>query len=243
MIPCSQQQPQRTQWRLFSTSAPRKRKGDFFPNNQAKILSTTSSTSNNGIMNNNGKNVYQQFESKHSLHPLDEINNNNNVVTNKKTKKQRSYANNQDKLDSHSIAKWLKEEEDEDDHVIHTKTLPSKKKNHHDLISEFANQPADKLAIKELFLQRKVTLPSAITTSTKPSKKKQKKVTASTSTATTMVRAQVKETGQDTMSQYVKSMGQHELLSKDAEILLGTQIQILNEWEQQRQQFEQIHGR
>jgi len=37
----------------------------------------------------------------------------------------------------------------------------------------------------------------------------------------------------------VKSMGQHELLSKDAEILLGTQIQILVQYQNQRQQLEQ----
>jgi len=51
--------------------------------------------------------------------------------------------------------------------------------------------------------------------------------------------ASVKETGVDTMSQYVKSMGSHELLPKDSEILLGKQIQILVSWEQTRQELEE----
>ncbi len=51
--------------------------------------------------------------------------------------------------------------------------------------------------------------------------------------------ASVKETGVDTMSQYVKSMGSHELLPKDSEILLGKQIQILVEWEKTRQELEE----
>ena len=51
--------------------------------------------------------------------------------------------------------------------------------------------------------------------------------------------ASVKETGVDTMSQYVKSMGSHELLPKDSEILLGRQIQILVGWENIRQELEE----
>ena len=51
--------------------------------------------------------------------------------------------------------------------------------------------------------------------------------------------ASVKETGVDTMSQYVKSMGSHELLPKDSEILLGKQIQILVGWENIRQELEE----
>lgn len=51
--------------------------------------------------------------------------------------------------------------------------------------------------------------------------------------------ASVKETGVDTMSQYVKSMGSHELLPKESEILLGRQIQILVQWENVRQELEE----
>ncbi len=51
--------------------------------------------------------------------------------------------------------------------------------------------------------------------------------------------ASVKETGVDTMSQYVKSMGSHELLPKESEVLLGKQIQILVQWESVRQELEE----
>lgn len=51
--------------------------------------------------------------------------------------------------------------------------------------------------------------------------------------------ASVKETGVDTMSQYIKSIGSHELLPKDSEILLGKQIQILVGWENVRQELEE----
>jgi len=54
----------------------------------------------------------------------------------------------------------------------------------------------------------------------------------------TKVTATVQETGMDTMSSYVKSLGQHQLLSKDSEILLGRQIQILLKWEEIRQSLE-----
>lgn len=50
--------------------------------------------------------------------------------------------------------------------------------------------------------------------------------------------ASVKETGVDTISDYVKSMGQHELLPHESEILLGRQIQILVKWEAIRQELE-----
>ena len=53
------------------------------------------------------------------------------------------------------------------------------------------------------------------------------------------VTANVLETGQDTMKQYVKSMGQHQVLSPEDESVLGRQIQILNKWEQKRQRLEE----
>merc|ERR1712183_1085034 len=43
----------------------------------------------------------------------------------------------------------------------------------------------------------------------------------------TKIRASVKETGFDSMSTYLKSMGNHELLRKNEEIILARQIQIL----------------
>lgn len=53
------------------------------------------------------------------------------------------------------------------------------------------------------------------------------------------VTANVLETGQDTMRQYVKSMGQHQVLSPEDESVLGRQIVILNSWEDKRQQLEE----
>lgn len=50
--------------------------------------------------------------------------------------------------------------------------------------------------------------------------------------------ASVKETGVETISDYVKSMGQHELLPHESEILLARQIQILVQWESKRQELE-----
>jgi hypothetical protein len=53
------------------------------------------------------------------------------------------------------------------------------------------------------------------------------------------VMANVQETGQDTIRQYVKSMGQHQVLSPEDESVLGRQINILNDWENKRQQLEE----
>jgi len=52
------------------------------------------------------------------------------------------------------------------------------------------------------------------------------------------VRASVRETGNDTMRNYLKSMGNHELLRKEDEIILGRQIQIFVKWEAVRQDLE-----
>eukprot|EP00591_Stephanopyxis_turris_P000510 CAMPEP_0195527668 /NCGR_PEP_ID=MMETSP0794_2-20130614/29515_1 /TAXON_ID=515487 /ORGANISM="Stephanopyxis turris, Strain CCMP 815" /LENGTH=453 /DNA_ID=CAMNT_0040658639 /DNA_START=604 /DNA_END=1965 /DNA_ORIENTATION=+ len=48
------------------------------------------------------------------------------------------------------------------------------------------------------------------------------------------IRASVKETGSDTLGNYIKSMSNHELLSKEDEIVLGRQIQMLVRWEDAR---------
>ncbi|KAL3774232.1 hypothetical protein ACHAW5_002246 [Stephanodiscus triporus] len=52
------------------------------------------------------------------------------------------------------------------------------------------------------------------------------------------VRATVKETGSDSISTYIKSLGQHELLFKDDEILLGRQVRILSGLEEKRHELE-----
>jgi hypothetical protein len=56
---------------------------------------------------------------------------------------------------------------------------------------------------------------------------KKKKVTAS-----------VRETGTDSMKNYIKTMCNHELLNKNEEIILAREIQILLVWEKQREELE-----
>ena len=57
--------------------------------------------------------------------------------------------------------------------------------------------------------------------------KKKKKVTAT-----------IRETGQDSMKHYLKSMGNHDLLNKNEEIILAREIQILIGWEETRVNLE-----
>eukprot|EP00553_Chaetoceros_curvisetus_P013421 CAMPEP_0204640648 /NCGR_PEP_ID=MMETSP0717-20131115/48063_1 /ASSEMBLY_ACC=CAM_ASM_000666 /TAXON_ID=230516 /ORGANISM="Chaetoceros curvisetus" /LENGTH=463 /DNA_ID=CAMNT_0051661121 /DNA_START=122 /DNA_END=1513 /DNA_ORIENTATION=+ len=79
---------------------------------------------------------------------------------------------------------------------------------------------------------------------TKGSRRRQQNGISNKSLGTrTKVRASVKETGGDSMSEYVKSMGQHELLPQQSEILLGKQIQLLVKWEGVRQELEEKHSR
>mmetsp|Transcript_43217 Transcript_43217/g.75825 ORF Transcript_43217/g.75825 Transcript_43217/m.75825 type:complete len:261 (-) Transcript_43217:15-797(-) len=53
------------------------------------------------------------------------------------------------------------------------------------------------------------------------------------------VRATVKETGVDSMKSYIKSLGQHELLFKEDEVLLGRQVRMLTTLEESRQELEE----
>jgi RNA polymerase sigma factor (sigma-70 family) len=52
------------------------------------------------------------------------------------------------------------------------------------------------------------------------------------------IRANVKETGFDSMKYYMKTMGNHELLKKNEEIILAREIQILMKWEEERESLE-----
>jgi hypothetical protein len=54
------------------------------------------------------------------------------------------------------------------------------------------------------------------------------------------VTANVMETGQDTIKQYVKSLANHQVLSPEDEAVLGRQIQILSKWEEKRQELEDV---
>lgn len=53
------------------------------------------------------------------------------------------------------------------------------------------------------------------------------------------IRATVQETGSDTIQSYTKTLTNHELLSREAEVLLGKQIQVLVKWEEKRQNLEE----
>lgn len=56
---------------------------------------------------------------------------------------------------------------------------------------------------------------------------------------TSTVRATVKETGSDSISNYIKSLGQHELLYKADELLLGRQVKLLMQLEETRKGLEE----
>jgi Sigma-70 factor, region 1.2 len=53
------------------------------------------------------------------------------------------------------------------------------------------------------------------------------------------VRANVKETGRDSMRDYIKTMCNHELLNKNEEVVLAREIQLLIEMEEEREKLEQ----
>lgn len=52
------------------------------------------------------------------------------------------------------------------------------------------------------------------------------------------IKASVRETGTDSMKEYMKSMCNHELLNKNEEIILAREIQILLKWEESRDELE-----
>mmetsp|Transcript_13343 Transcript_13343/g.19080 ORF Transcript_13343/g.19080 Transcript_13343/m.19080 type:complete len:468 (+) Transcript_13343:149-1552(+) len=52
------------------------------------------------------------------------------------------------------------------------------------------------------------------------------------------IRANVKETGLDSINSYMKTMVNHELLKKNEEIILAREIQILIQWEEKREELE-----
>lgn len=53
------------------------------------------------------------------------------------------------------------------------------------------------------------------------------------------IKANVRETGQDSMKYYIKSMCNHDLLNKNEEIILAREIQILLKWEAEREKLEE----
>ena len=56
--------------------------------------------------------------------------------------------------------------------------------------------------------------------------------------ASRKIKASVRETGFDSMHYYMKTMGNHELLQKNEEIILAREIQILIGWEGKRDELE-----
>ncbi len=59
-----------------------------------------------------------------------------------------------------------------------------------------------------------------------------------TDVETPKIRAQVRETGYDSMRSYMKTMCNHELLNRNEEIVLAREIQLLMKWEAVREQLE-----
>jgi len=59
-----------------------------------------------------------------------------------------------------------------------------------------------------------------------------------TAVAGRRIRANVRETGFDSMKYYMKTMGNHDLLQKNEEIILAREIQILIKWEEIRDELE-----
>lgn len=52
------------------------------------------------------------------------------------------------------------------------------------------------------------------------------------------VKANVMETGKDSIKEYMKSLSEHQVLSAHDEKVLGKQVQILTKWEEKRQELE-----
>eukprot|EP00594_Rhizosolenia_setigera_P009878 CAMPEP_0178956694 /NCGR_PEP_ID=MMETSP0789-20121207/10435_1 /TAXON_ID=3005 /ORGANISM="Rhizosolenia setigera, Strain CCMP 1694" /LENGTH=473 /DNA_ID=CAMNT_0020638729 /DNA_START=283 /DNA_END=1704 /DNA_ORIENTATION=+ len=98
-------------------------------------------------------------------------------------------------------------------------------RGHDDYSTDAANEVADKKQFSRMSDEAKLKATMAIT-------RKQSRG------GTTTIRASVKETGNDAIGSYLKSMGSHELLRKEDEIVLGRQIQILVKWEAVRQELE-----
>mmetsp|Transcript_12771 Transcript_12771/g.28780 ORF Transcript_12771/g.28780 Transcript_12771/m.28780 type:complete len:490 (-) Transcript_12771:99-1568(-) len=56
--------------------------------------------------------------------------------------------------------------------------------------------------------------------------------------STSKIKAEIQETGYDSLRSYIKTMCNHELLNKNEEIILAREIQILIKWETEREQLE-----
>lgn len=55
---------------------------------------------------------------------------------------------------------------------------------------------------------------------------------------TSKIKAQIEETGYDSMRNYMKTMCNHDLLNKNEEIILAREIQVLIQWEEIREKLE-----
>jgi hypothetical protein len=113
-----------------------------------------------------------------------------------------------------------------------------------------ANQIADKASFSKMSDEAKFKATEAVshsketasTVNEPTSPQTRASLKAATSTVTGQkrkVRASIQETGSDTMNEYAKTMGNHEFLCREDEIVLGRQIQILVKWEAERMQLEE----
>jgi len=87
--------------------------------------------------------------------------------------------------------------------------------------------------------KQRALLSSAVETEVVPPPSMQQKLLQEITTPSgKKIRAQVRETGYDSIRTYIKTMCNHELLNKNEEIILAREIQILIQWEQVREQLE-----
>ena len=130
------------------------------------------------------------------------------------------------------------DDDDDDNEMYHNM---ERRRNSNDLTPEDdeANQIADKSNFSRLSDEAKFKATMALKMKPNTSASIVSTTSISQPYTKTKVRASVKETGNDTMSHYLKSIGNHELLRKEDEIVLGRQIQIFVKWEEVRLNLEE----
>jgi len=88
-------------------------------------------------------------------------------------------------------------------------------------------------------LEEELAVTSSAFAASPPTENVQQRLTTEAhGTGTPKIRAQVRETGYDSMRNYIKTMCNHELLNKNEEIILAREIQILIQWEAVRENLE-----
>lgn len=155
--------------------------------------------------------------------------NGDNVAT--KTYKSNTEAQASSHVMKNRIVKLLSDDHGEEDDEIPDYSL------------EAANEVADKSVYSRISEEAKWKANAVMQKSNRDSTSSliETKVIAikSKSKPVTKVMASVKETGGDSIGEYVKSIGSHELLPQESEMLLGKHIQLLVKWEEVRGEMEE----